>query len=120
MATANDGELKMVMAVIRPDKLSEVKRSLAEVGAPSLTVTDVSGRGSQPPKKSQYRGEEYTIDLYDKLKIECVVADIPAEDVVEAIADAAHTGEAGDGKVFVMPIESALQIRTGARGVDAV
>lgn len=117
---AADGEVKLVWAVIRPDKLGEVKRALAEAGAPSLTVTEVSGRGSQPPQTSQYRGEEYTVDLYDKLKIECVVADVPAEDVVEAIADAAHTGEAGDGKVFVVPIESALQIRTGARGTDAV
>jgi len=117
---ADDAELKMVLAFIRPDKLSDVKRALAEVGAPSLTVTDVSGRGSQPPQTSQYRGEEYTVDLYDKLKVECVVADIPAGDVVDAIADAAHTGEAGDGKVFVLPVESALQIRTGARGTDAV
>jgi nitrogen regulatory protein PII len=118
--SANDGEIKMVMAVIRPDKLSDVKRGLAEVGAPSLTVTNVSGRGSQPAKKGQWRGEEYTVDLHQKVKIECVVADIPAEDVVEAIRDAAHTGEPGDGKVFVMPVDSAVQVRTGKDGLDAV
>jgi len=118
--SANDGEIKMVMAYIRPDKLSAVKKGLAEAGAPSLTVTNVSGRGSQPAKKSQWRGEEYTVDLHQKVKIECVVADIPAEDVVDAIADAAHTGEKGDGKVFVLPVASARQIRTGKTGPDAV
>ncbi|QOS10238.1 GlnK-type ammonia transport regulator [Haloferax gibbonsii] len=116
----NDGDIKLVMAVIRPDKLSDVKTALAEIGAPSLTVTNVSGRGSQPAKKSQWRGEEYTVDLHQKVKVECVVADIPADDVVEAIADAAHTGEKGDGKVFTFPVESAVQVRTGKTGRDAV
>ncbi|WP_082677743.1 P-II family nitrogen regulator [Haloferax sp. Q22] len=116
----NDGEIKLVMAVIRPDKLSDVKTALAEIGAPSLTVTNVSGRGSQPAKKSQWRGEEYTVDLHQKVKVECVVADIPAGDVVDAIVDAAHTGEKGDGKVFTFPVESAVQVRTGKNGRDAV
>jgi nitrogen regulatory protein PII len=116
----NDGDLKMVMAVVRPDKLSDVKQALAETGAPSLTVTNVSGRGSQPAKKGQWRGEEYVVDLHQKVKIECIVADIPAQDVVDAIADAAQTGEPGDGKVFVLPVESAHQIRTGNSGQDAV
>ena len=112
--------IKLVMAVFRPDRLADVKAALADVGAPSLTVSNVSGRGSQPAKKSQWRGEEYTVDLHQKVKIECVVADIPAEDVVEAIAEAAHTGQPGDGKVFVMPVESARQIRTGKVGTEAV
>jgi Amt family ammonium transporter len=112
--------IEMVTAIIRPDKLGEVKKSLAEAEAPSLTVTNVSGRGSQPAKKGQWRGEEYTVDLHQKVKIECVVADVPTEDVVGAIADAANTGEPGDGKIFVMPIEDALQIRTGKRGTEAV
>ncbi|WP_049928608.1 ammonium transporter [Halopiger goleimassiliensis] len=116
----NDGEIKMVTAIIRPDKLGEVKKALAEVGAPSLTVTNVSGRGSQPAKKGQWRGEEYTVDLHQKVKIECVVADVPAQEVVEAIADAANTGEPGDGKIFVLPIEDAYQVRTGKTGQDAV
>ncbi len=117
---ANDGGIKMVTAFIRPDKLSSVKQALAEVGAPSLTVTNVSGRGSQPAKKGQWRGEEYTVDLHQKVKLECVVADIPAEDVAEAIRDAASTGEKGDGKVFIMPVEQAYQIRTGETGRPAV
>ncbi|AUV83646.1 transcriptional regulator [Salinigranum rubrum] len=116
----SDSDIEMVVAIIRPDKLGDVKKSLAEAGAPSLTVTNVSGRGSQPAKKGQWRGEEYTVDLHQKVKIECVVADIPADDVVDAIADAAHTGEKGDGKVFVLPVSDALQIRTGTVGVDAV
>ena len=113
-------EIEMVVAYIRPDKLSAVKKGLSEAGAPSLTVSNVSGRGSQPTKKSQWRGEEYSVDLHQKVKLECVVAEIPASDVVDAIAEAAHTGEPGDGKVFVLPIESAHQIRTGVNGVDAV
>ena len=117
---ANDGSIKMVMAFIRPDKLSDVKQGLAEVGAPSLTVTDVSGRGSQPAKKGQWRGEEYSVDLHQKVKLECVVADIPAMDVAEAIQETGKTGEPGDGKVFVLPVENAYQIRTGEVGTSAV
>jgi nitrogen regulatory protein PII len=113
-------EIEMIIAYIRPDKLGDVKQSLAESGAPSLTVTNVSGRGSQPSKKGQWRGEEYVVDLHQKVKLECVVADIPADDVVDAIEEAAHTGEPGDGKIFVMPVDSAVQIRTGKRGPDAV
>ncbi len=115
-----DSGIEMVTAIIRPDKLGEVKQALAETEAPSLTVTNVSGRGSQPAKTGQWRGEEYTVDLHQKVKIECVVADIPAEDVVDAIAEAASTGEPGDGKIFVMPVEDAYQIRTGKRGTEAV
>jgi nitrogen regulatory protein PII len=113
-------DIKLVMAFIRPDKLEDVKKALAEVGAPSITVSSVTGRGSQPTKKGQWRGEEYTVDLHQKTKIECVVADVPAEDVVDAIAEAAQTGDKGDGKVFVLPVEEARQIRTGKSGPDAV
>ncbi len=135
MSGPNDGELEMITAIVRPDRLGEVKEALAEVGAPSLTVTNVSGRGSQPAKKGQWRGEEYTIDLHQKVKIECVVAsgpggpqrsggsraaDVPAEAVVEAIAEAANTGEPDDGKIFVLPVDDAYQVRTGNTGPDAV
>ncbi len=113
-------QIKMVTAVVRPDKLGDIKQSLAEVNAPSVTVTNVSGRGSQPAKKGQWRGEEFTVDLHQKVKVEVVVADIPADEVAEAIADAAETGEPGDGKVFIMPVEDALQVRTGATGPEAV
>jgi Amt family ammonium transporter len=120
MRTDGGSGIEMVTAIIRPDKLGEVKEALAESGAPSLTVTNVSGRGSQPAKTGQWRGEEYVVDLHQKVKVECVVADVPAEDVVDAIAEAAGTGEPGDGKVFIMPVEDALQIRTGERGPGAV
>lgn len=112
--------MKMVVAYIRPEKLDAVKEALAEAGAPSLTVTTVSGRGSQPAKKGQWRGEEYEVDLHQKAKIECVVADTPVDDVVDAIENAARTGEPGDGKIFVMPVERAVQIRNGTRGPDVV
>jgi len=112
--------IEMVTAIIRPDKLGDVKQALAEAEAPSLTVTNVSGRGSQPAKTGQWRGEEYVVDLHQKVKIECVVADTPTEDVVEAISEAANTGEPGDGKIFIMPVGDAYQIRTGKQGPEAV
>ena len=121
-STVADGgsSIKMVTAIVRPEKLAAVKTALAEAGAPSLTVTNVSGRGSQAAKKGQWRGEEYVVDLHQKVKVECVVADVPAIEVAEAIREAASTGEPGDGKVFVIPIEEALQVRTGETGVEAV
>lgn len=113
-------EIKLVSAIVRPDRLNQVKTALAEIGAPSLTVTNVAGRGSQPSKKGQWRGEEYTVDLHQKVKIDIVVADVPAADVVDAIADAARTGEPGDGKIFVSTIDDAVQVRTGDQGPEAV
>jgi Amt family ammonium transporter len=118
--TPNDGGIKMIVAIIRPEKLGAAKEALAETGAASLTVTNVSGRGSQPAKKGSWRGEEYTVDLHQKVKIECAVADVPAEDVVSALAEAATTGEKGDGKIFVLDVENAIQVRTGTEGTDAI
>jgi Amt family ammonium transporter len=116
----DDRAIKMIVAYIRPEKLGDVKQAVASAGAPSITVTNVSGRGSQPAKKGQWRGEEYTVDLHQKVKVECVVADVPASDVVDAIREGANTGEPGDGKIFVMPVENAIQVRTGKEGPDAV
>jgi len=118
--TTEERDIKMVVAMLRPEKLGDVKQAIAEVGAPSITVTNVSGRGSQPAKKGQWRGEEYTVDLHQKVKIECVVADVPARDVAEAIREGANTGEPGDGKIFIMPVDNAIQVRTGKEGPDAV
>lgn len=115
-----DSEIKMVTAIVRPEVLGDIKQALAEIEAPSLTVTNVSGRGSQPAKKGSWRGETYTVDLHQKVKIECVVADVPVDDVVDALAEAAQTGEPGDGKIFVLPVSDAVQIRTGKRGPEAV
>ncbi len=119
-SAADTRDIELVMAVVRPEKLGAVKTALAEVDAPSLTVTQVSGRGSQAAKTGQWRGEEYVVDLHQKVKIECIVADVPSEDVVEAIREAAHTGEKGDGKIFVLPVADAVQVRTGESGPDAV
>jgi len=116
----DDRPIKMVVAYIRPEKLGDVKQAVASAGAPSITVTNVSGRGSQPAKKGQWRGEEYTVDLHQKVKVECVIADVPASKVVDAIREGANTGEPGDGKIFVMPVEDAIQVRTGKQGPDAV
>ncbi|ESS12153.1 MAG: ammonia permease [uncultured archaeon A07HR60] len=114
------GDINMVMGIVRPERLGEVKTALAKVGAPSLTVSDVSGRGTQPPKTGQWRGEEYAVDLHKKVKIEVIVADIPADDVADAIRSAAGTGEPGDGKVFILPVDDAVQVRTGETGPEAV
>ena len=113
-------EIKLVTAIVRPDKLGDIKTALAKIGAPSLTVTNVSGRGTQPAKKGQWRGEEFVVDLHQKVKVDVVVADIPADEVATAIRGAAETGEPGDGKVFILPVEDALQVRTGATGPEAV
>ncbi len=118
MAATDD--LEMVVGIVRPEKLSAVKEGLAEAGARSLTVTNVSGRGSQPAKTGQWRGEEYTVDLHQKVKIECVVAAEETDAVVDAIRTSASTGEKGDGKIFIFPVKDAVQIRTGDRGNDAI
>ncbi len=119
-SSPSESGIELVTAIVRPDRLGAIKQSLAEVGAPSLTVTNVSGRGSQPAKKGQWRGEEYTVDLHQKVKIECVVADVPTDEVVDAIREAANTGEPGDGKIFVLPVSDACQVRTGDSGTEAV
>ncbi|MFP4217647.1 MAG: P-II family nitrogen regulator, partial [Salinarchaeum sp.] len=118
--THDPDKIDLVMAFIRPDRLADVKRELVETGVQSITVSNVSGRGSQQEKQGQWRGESYTIDLHQKVKIECVVNDVPTEDVIEAIGEGARTGEPGDGKVFIVPVDDAYQIRTGKRGPEAV
>ncbi|MFC4359672.1 P-II family nitrogen regulator [Halobium salinum] len=119
-ASGSDADVHMVVAVVRPEKLGDVKQGLADVGAASLTVTDVSGRGNQPAKKGQWRGEQYTVDLHAKTKVEVVVSDVPVDDVVDAIREAASTGDPGDGKIFVLDVADAIGIRTDDRGPDAV
>ena len=114
------GDINMVMGIVRPERLGEVKTALAKVGAPSLTVSNVSGRGSQPAKTGQWRGEEYAVDLHKKVKVEVIVADTPADDVADAIRSAAGTGEPGDGKVFILPVDDAVHVRTGTTGPEAV
>ena len=112
--------MKKIEAVIKPFKLDEVKSALSQVGVQGLTVSEVRGFGRQKGHKEQYRGAEYTVDLVPKIKIEVVLADASVQAAVDAIIRAAKTGEIGDGKIFVLPLESAVRIRTGEKGDQAI
>ena len=112
--------VKKVEAVIRPFKLEDVKVALVEAGIIGMTVSEVRGFGRQKGQVERYRGSEFTVEFLQKLKIEVVVEDNRVEDVVSAIADAARTGEIGDGKIFISPVESVVRIRTGDRDSTAL
>ena len=112
--------MKKIEAIIKPFKLDDVKDALHEVGVSGLTVSEVKGFGRQKGHTELYRGAEYVIDFLPKVKVEVVVEDSLAENVIEAIENAARTGRIGDGKIFVMPIEQAVRIRTGETGGDAL
>jgi nitrogen regulatory protein PII len=112
--------MKLILAVIRPHRLQNVKEALSEVGVAGLTVMDVRGAGRQKGQVERYRGSEYSVDLLAKCRIEVVVADGLCEEAVQAIRKAAYTGEIGDGKIFLLPIEDAVRIRTGERGEDSL
>jgi nitrogen regulatory protein PII len=112
--------MKLILSVIRPHRLNEVKEALSEIGVAGLTVVEVKGAGRQKGQVERYRGSEYSVDLLSKIKLEVVVSDDQCEEVVQAIRKAAYTGEIGDGKIFILPLEDALRIRTGERGEDAI
>jgi nitrogen regulatory protein PII len=112
--------MKLVFAIIRPHRLQEVKDALINIGIAGLTVTEVRGAGRQKGQVERYRGSEYNIDLLTKCKIEVAVSDEQLEDTVQAIRKAAHTGEIGDGKIFILPLEDSMRIRTGERGDDSL
>jgi nitrogen regulatory protein P-II 1 len=112
--------VKKIEAIIKPFKLDDVKDALHEVGVSGLTVVEVKGFGRQKGHTELYRGAEYVIDFLPKVKIEVVVEDSLADNVIEAIENAARTGRIGDGKIFVTDIEQAIRIRTGDRGPDAI
>jgi nitrogen regulatory protein P-II 1 len=112
--------MKVVVAVIKPFKLDDVKESLKSLGVQGLTLTEVQGFGRQGGHTETYRGAEYTIDLVPKVRLEIVVDDMMADDVVDTVIGAARTGKIGDGKVWVMPVEDLVRIRTGERGKDAL
>lgn len=112
--------MKMISAIIRPHRLQDVKDALSEVGVVGLTVTDVRGAGRQKGQVERYRGSEYSIDLLAKCKIDVAVADDQCEEAVQAIRTGAYTGEIGDGKIFILPLEDSLRIRTGERGEDSL
>lgn len=112
--------MKLIIAVIRPHKLQDVKGALSEAGIIGMTVTDIRGHGRQKGHVERYRGSEYTIDLLPKVRIEAVVREDQVETALKAITEAARTGEIGDGKIFVLPVSDTIRVRTGERGEDAV
>ena len=112
--------MKIVMAIIKPFKLDEVREALTGVGIQGLTVTEVKGYGRQKGHTEIYRGNEYTVDFLPKIKLEILLADNLVAGAIEALVKAAKTGKIGDGKVFVSPVEDAIRIRTEERGDRAV
>ena len=112
--------MKLVMAVIKPFKLDEVREALTELGVQGLTATEVKGYGRQKGQTEIYRGAEYAVSFLPKVKVEVVIDDGQADSVVEAISKAANTGRIGDGKIFVVDVASAMRIRTGETGAEAL
>ncbi|MFE6688365.1 P-II family nitrogen regulator [Streptomyces sp. NPDC057743] len=112
--------MKLITAVIKPHRLDEVKDALQAFGVHGLTVTEASGYGRQRGHTEVYRGAEYTVDLVPKIRIEVLVEDAEAEELVEVVVKAARTGKIGDGKVWSVPVEEAVRVRTGERGPDAL
>ena len=112
--------MKLIMAIVKPFKLDDVKDALHDAGVSGITVTEVKGFGRQKGHTELYRGAEYVIDFLPKVKIEVVVEDSLVDNVVEAIAESARTGRIGDGKIFVLDVSEAVRIRTGETGAAAL
>ena len=112
--------MKLIVAVIKPFKLDDVREALSEIGVQGITVTEVKGFGRQKGHTELYRGAEYVVDFLPKMKIEVALEADMADRAVEAITSAAGTGKIGDGKIFVLPLEQAIRIRTGETGSDAL
>lgn len=112
--------MKKIEAIIKPFKLDDVKEALQEIGLQGITVVEARGFGRQKGHTELYRGAEYVVDFLPKVKIEVIVTDDKVEATVEAIVAAAQTGRIGDGKIFVLPVEDVIRIRTGERGADAI
>ncbi len=112
--------MKLIQAIIKPFKLDDVRESLTEIGVTGMTATEVKGFGRQKGHTELYRGAEYVVDFLPKMKLEIVINDDQVEAVIEAIMQAAQTGKIGDGKIFVLPVEQAIRIRTGEQGDEAV
>jgi nitrogen regulatory protein PII len=109
--------MKLIKSIVRPNKVDEVRDALERMNIPGMTVTEVRGHGRQKGHTAIYRGKEYNVSLLPKVEIEVVVQDSVAEDVIKAIIAAARTGEIGDGRVFVMPVDHSYNIRTGEKDV---
>ncbi len=109
--------MKLIKSIVRPNKVDDVRDALEKLNIPGMTVTEVRGHGRQKGHTAIYRGKEYNVSLLPKVEIEVVVADAVADEVIAAIVKAARTGEIGDGRVFVMPVDHSYNIRTGERDV---
>jgi len=112
--------MKKIEAIIKPFKLDEVKEGLSAIGVQGLTVSEVKGFGRQKGHTELYRGAEYVVDFLPKVKLEVIVRDEQVAEVIDSIEKAARTGRIGDGKIFVVPVEEVIRIRTGERGGNAV
>ncbi len=112
--------MKLITAIIKPFKLDDVREALSEIGVQGITVTEVKGFGRQKGHTELYRGAEYVVDFLPKVKIDVAVIDDLADQVIESISKAANTGKIGDGKIFVLPLEQVVRIRTGETGNDAL
>ncbi|MGZ7048616.1 MAG: P-II family nitrogen regulator [Methanobacterium sp.] len=112
--------MKEIIAIIRPNKLDDVKDALEKIECHGITITDVKGRGRQLGITESYRGSDYRIDLLPKTRLEIIVNDKDAEEVIQTIVKTAQTGDIGDGKIFISPVEDTVRIRTGERGEKAV
>ncbi len=112
--------MKLITAIIKPFKLDDVKEALEAVGVQGMTVSEASGFGRQKGHTEVYRGAEYTVDLVPKVRLEVIVDDPDVDAVIDAIVAAAQTGRIGDGKVWAIPVETIVRVRTGERGVDAI
>ena len=112
--------MKKIEAVIKPFKLDDVKEALSEIGIYGMTVTEVNGYGRQKGHKEIYRGAEYVVDFVPKIKLEIVVSDERADETIETVRNAANSGKIGDGKIFVLPVEQVVRVRTGEKGTEAL
>lgn len=112
--------MKKIEAVIRVEKLEDVREALEKLGYPGMTITRIEGHGRQKGLVEQFRGREFKVELLPKIKVEIVAKDTDAEKIVSAIAQTAKTGEIGDGKIFIYPVENVLRIRTGEKGEIAI
>jgi len=112
--------MKKIEAIIRPERVEQVRRALAELRYPGLTLSEVRGHGKQKGIRQQWRGKEYVTELLPRVKLEIAALDEDAPAIMRAIVTAARTGEEGDGKVFVLPVEDAVRVRTGEGGDDAI
>ncbi len=112
--------MKMVIAIIRPERLPIVRHALEQIGIVSMTITEVRGRGAQRGVVQEYRGQQVRVDYLPKIRIEIVINTTPLDDVIDAILENAGTGQIGDGKIFVLPVEDAVRVRTRERGPAAV